>query len=412
MGTGWRSKVVRWAGAQYRVLQVWEALRLRGGWGAGLNRPVWVHVASVGEYEQGLPVIEALRDRGFPVVVTFFSPSGEQIVADAGRRGLVAWYLPFGGRGVIGRWLDMVSPCMALFIRYEHWLPYLRALRYRGIPVLNVAAYFGGGMSWVKRWWYRLVLSYYTRVLVQDLESARVAREILGVPSDKVVVVGDPRVDRVLALRREGAPRALEERLRVWTAGSYRLIIVGSSYSPEERMLVQVIRHFRGRAEFRDLRWVVVPHVVEASRLAWWEGTGLRVVRYSRLAKDPSLLADREVLLVDGYGLLKYLYRYGYLAVVGGGFARQVHSILEPVVWRVPVLTGPRLGSSREARVLEGRALWTFRTAQELQAHLTRLLTVEEEYRRAQEAIDAFLVRECGAVSRILDQLTPWLGTL
>ncbi len=408
MGIEFR-KVVRWVEAQRHVLQVWE--ERCGGFRGGSGPPVWMHVASVGEYEQGLPVIEALRERGIPVVVTFFSPSGEQILADAAHRGVVAWYLPFGGQSRVQRWLDSILPRLALFIRYEHWLPYLRALRSRGIPVFNVAAYFRGQLSWVKRWWYRTVLPYYTRVLVQDSESAQVAQEVLGLPLDKVVVVGDPRVDRVLALRREKVPQELQERLRVWISGPYRLIIVGSSYTPEEKMLAQIIRCFRDRSELSDLRWVVVPHVVEEGRLDWWvRHSGVRAIRYSRLGDDPGVLASYEVLLVDRYGLLKYIYRYGVLAVVGGGFNKQIHSVLEPIVWRLPVLVGPRLGSSREAWLLRDRALWVFHTANELQAHIIRLLS-NHEYQRAQSAIDAFLVAEQGAVARILQQLTPWLST-
>ena len=305
------------------------------------ERYVWFHAASLGEFEQGRPLMERLRREhpGYKILLTFFSPSGYEVRKHYEGADVVC-YLPFDTPGNVRSFLRLARPCMAFFIKYEFWNNYLHACRRRGIPVYSVSSIFRENQVFF-RWYgrsYSGVLRCVAHFFVQNEES----RELLARKGiTNVTVVGDTRFDRVLDIRRQAKELPLVEAFKQGRT----VQVAGSSWQPDEDL---IIPYFNAHPQ---LKLVLAPHVVSEEHLAEIEGKLKRpFVRYTQARPEEVSAAD--CLIVDCYGLLSSIYRYGEVAYVGGGFGVGIHNVPEAAVYGIPVLVGPNNGKFREAQDL------------------------------------------------------------
>lgn len=302
----------------------------------------WFHASSLGEFEQGRPVIERLRETHpeCRVVLTFFSPSGYES-AKKYQAADVVCYLPFDTRRNVARFLDIVQPQKAFFIKYEFWPNFLRGLKKRNIPTYSVSSIFRENQTFFKtfNWGYRKTLRCFTHLFVQNKDSKMLLANI-GV--DNVTVIGDTRFDRVVKIAADAKQLALVEAF----AQGNRVFVAGSSWGPDEDIF---LRYFN---EHPGWKLIIASHEVTEGRLAEiqskFKGS---CVRYTQATMDEVRAAD--CLLVDCFGLLSSIYRYGEVAYVGGGFGVGVHNLLEAAVYGMPVFFGPNNKKFQEAAKLK-----------------------------------------------------------
>ncbi len=331
-----------------KVQKMWQGERAAFGVLANKLDPkagyIWFHAASLGEFEQGRPLMEHVR-KDFPeykILLTFFSPSGYEVRKNYEGADIVC-YLPLDTRKNARRFLDMVQPKMAFFIKYEFWYNYLHELCLRNVPVYSVSSIFRPNQVFFK-WYgrqYAKVLGCFTHFFVQNEESKRLLK---GKGITCVDVVGDTRFDRVLKIKEEAKPLPVVEK---FIASSPHVFVAGSSWLPDEQIFIP---YFESRP---DWKLIIAPHVISEEHIEQITQLlkGKRVVRYTQASEMN--VGDADVLVIDCFGLLSSIYRYGQVAYVGGGFGAGIHNTLEAAVWGVPVFFGPNNQKFKEAQELK-----------------------------------------------------------
>lgn len=305
------------------------------------HRPViWMHCASLGEFEQGRPVMEALKSKypGYAIFLTFFSPSGYEIkkkypVAD------YVFYLPLDSHRNAIRLVGLLKPVLVLFVKYEFWFHYLKALNQYRIPVVLFSAYFQKDQPFFK-WYggiYRKMLGFYQQIFVQD-ETSRALLNGVGIPG--VQITGDTRFDRAVKIVSE--PQVFPNVAAF--KGDKKLIIAGSSWPEDEALLARAVEHLS------DFKLLIVPHETDSQNCSRILDSFAPDICFWNADND--LLAGKKMAIVNEVGKLAFLYRYADLVWIGGGFGKGIHNIIEPAVYGLPVFFGPRYQRFREAREL------------------------------------------------------------
>jgi 3-deoxy-D-manno-octulosonic-acid transferase len=307
---------------------------------------VWFHAASLGEFEQGRPLMERLRREHpeYKILLTFFSPSGYEVRKNYEGADIIC-YLPLDTIRNARRFLRAVRPCMAFFIKYEFWFNYLHILKHRQVPVYSVSSIFRPEQVFF-RWYgrqYGRVLKCFTHFFVQN-EQSRELLKTLGITD--VEVVGDTRFDRVLQIKEQAKQLPLVEQF-IRSAGNPHVFVAGSSWPPDEEIF---LRYFREHPEWT---LIIAPHVIGEDHLQQIEKLleGRKVVRYTEATVDN--VVDAEVLIINCFGLLSSIYHYADITYVGGGFGVGIHNTLEAAVWDVPVFFGPNNQRFQEAQGLK-----------------------------------------------------------
>lgn len=372
---------------QARTIEQLSQLRRPG------ERWVWFHAASVGEFEQGRMLIERLRQQQpeVKILLTFFSPSGYELRKDYPLVDMVA-YLPFATPLRAKRFLNILQPEKAIFIKYEYWPAYLRALKKRDIPTYIVCAIFRPTQSFF-RWWgmpYRSLLGKFTRLFVQD-DSSRELLAKYGI--DNVSVAGDTRFDRVHQVYLKTEPHPLVE---YFAQQSKKVVVAGSTWPRDEALLIRYLR------ENPEVRLVLVPHELTEQHLSeLFQRLSGRYVLLSEASKNN--LTDTQCLVVDRVGLLSSLYHYATVSYVGGGFGVGIHNTLEAAVYYSPVVFGPNCRKFREAeRLQQTGGGFVIHNYAELAACLDRLLDNPAE---AGKAAGDYVESELGATDKIFGQI-------
>ena len=323
---------------------------------------VWFHAASLGEFEQGRPLMEELRRQHpeYKILLTFFSPSGYEVRKNYQGADIIC-YLPLDTITNARRFLRTIRPVMAFFIKYEFWYNYLHILKHRGVPVYSVSSIFRPGQVFF-RWYgrqYAHVLKCFTRFYVQN----DISRELLNtIGIHEVSVVGDTRFDRVLQIKEAARQLPLIEQFK----GNAKCFVAGSSWQPDEEIFIPWLN------EHPEWKVIIAPHVIGEDHLLQIEKLleGRKVVRYSKLSENSDCeatlakrdceatlarreLSDADVLIIDCFGLLSSIYHYADVTYVGGGFGVGIHNTLEAAVWDVPVIFGPNNERFQEAQGLK-----------------------------------------------------------
>lgn len=319
---------------------------------------IWFHAASLGEFEQGRPLIERIRKQypQYKILLTFFSPSGYEVRKNYTGADIIT-YLPLDTILNARRFLRTVRPVMAFFIKYEFWYNYLHILKHRHVPTYSVSSIFRPDQIFF-RWYgrgYGRVLGCFTRFFVQNEESKRLLHSI-GI--SRVDVVGDTRFDRVLEIKAQAKELPIVEAFvnGVPQTGAEAgaqprrpagVFVAGSSWPPDEEIFIPYF------SKHRDWKLILAPHVIgeDHLHLIFELLKGRRVVRYTQTT--PEEAAQAEVLIIDCFGLLSSIYHYGQVAYVGGGFGVGIHNTLEAAVWNVPVFFGPNNRKFQEAQGLK-----------------------------------------------------------
>ena len=371
---------------------VYELLRQQKEDGA---KYIWFHAASLGEFEQGRPLIEKIRERypEYKILLTFFSPSGYEVRKNYKGADIVC-YLPLDKPRNVNKFLDIIQPCMAFFIKYEFWKNYLDELHKRNIPVYSISSIFRKEQIFFK-WYggtYRKVLANFDQLFVQNETSKRFLSKI-GI--NKVTVVGDTRFDRVLEIRQEAKDLPLVEAFK----GNSMTIVAGSSWQPDEDLFIEYFN------THPDIKLIIAPHVIDENHLVEIISKLKRpYVRYSKANEQNVKNAD--CLIIDGFGLLSSIYRYGEIAYVGGGFGVGIHNILEAAVYGIPVIFGPKYQKFMEAKqLLEENGAFSIKNYEELSQLLDKMISDTEYLTEVGANADNYVSKNLGASEKILDQI-------
>lgn len=367
---------------------------------------IWFHAASLGEFEQGRPLMERIR-KDYPqykILLTFYSPSGYEVRKNYEGADIIC-YMPVDTRLNAIRFLRLVRPVMAFFIKYEFWSNFLHILKHRNIPTYSVSSIFREDQVFFK-WYgrsYAGVLKCFTRFFVQNEESKRLLE---GIGITAVDVVGDTRFDRVLQIKEAVKQLPICEAFRTGVASSqsadvpyhdFKVFVAGSSWPPDENIFIPFFN------EHKDWRLLIAPHVIaeEHLKLILSLIKGKKVVRYTQTT--PEEAAEADVLIIDCFGLLSSMYNYGDVAYIGGGFGVGIHNTLEAAVWNMPVIFGPNNKKFQEAQgLLKSDGGFEINTYEDFSGLMSSLMNDEAFLKQAGDKAGAFVAHLAGATDKVL----------
>ena len=367
---------------------------------------IWFHAASLGEFEQGRPLMERIR-KDYPqykILLTFYSPSGYEVRKNYEGADIIC-YMPVDTRLNAIRFLRLVRPVMAFFIKYEFWSNFLHILKHRNIPTYSVSSIFREDQVFFK-WYgrnYAGVLKCFTRFFVQNEESKRLLE---GIGIKDVDVVGDTRFDRVLQIKEAAKQLPICEAFRTGVASSqsadvphhdFKVFVAGSSWPPDENIFIPFFN------EHKDWRLLIAPHVIaeEHLKLILSLIKDKKVVRYTQTT--PEEAAEADVLIIDCFGLLSSMYNYGDVAYIGGGFGVGIHNTLEAAVWNMPVIFGPNNKKFQEAQgLLKSGGGFEINTYEDFSGLMNSLMNDEAFLKQAGDKAGAFVAHLAGATDKVL----------
>ena len=367
---------------------------------------IWFHAASLGEFEQGRPLMERIR-KDYPqykILLTFYSPSGYEVRKNYEGADIIC-YMPVDTRLNAIRFLRLVRPVMAFFIKYEFWSNFLHILKHRNIPTYSVSSIFREDQVFFK-WYgrsYAGVLKCFTRFFVQNEESKRLLE---GIGITAVDVVGDTRFDRVLQIKEAAKQLPICEAFRTGVASSqsadvphhdFKVFVAGSSWPPDENIFIPFFN------EHKDWRLLIAPHVIaeEHLKLILSLIKGKKVVRYTQTT--PEEAAEADVLIIDCFGLLSSMYNYGDVAYIGGGFGVGIHNTLEAAVWNMPVIFGPNNKKFQEAQgLLKSGGGFEINTYEDFSGLMSSLMNDETFLKQAGDKAGTYVAHLAGATDEVL----------
>lgn len=357
------------------------------------DKVVWIHAASLGEFEQGRPVIEKIREQQpeYKILVTFYSPSGYEIRKNYAGADYI-FYLPIDTPGNAKKFLDVVHPEIAIIVKYEFWLNLLSELKHRGVRTYLISAIFRRNSIFFRSYGsiWRQALDSFEQMFVQNEESKVLLHEI---GFDNVVVAGDTRFDRVAEIARNVKKVPIVERFK----GDSPLFVAGSTWGPDEEILQTLIN------DNPQIKFVVAPHEMENSRIeriiAQTKGGA---VRYT-LCNEESDFSKIQVLILDTIGILSSVYGYATWSYIGGGFGVGIHNTLEAATFGLPIAFGPNYQKFKEARDMVALGAATkVESAEDLSAWFAPLRDDKSALQRAGSAAKSYTQRNQGATSLIM----------
>jgi 3-deoxy-D-manno-octulosonic-acid transferase len=356
------------------------------------DHPVWIHCASLGEFEQGRPVIEAIKKAmpGLKIVLTFFSPSGYEIRKNYPDADCIL-YLPADTPGNAARFINLINPRYVIFVKYEFWNNYISALYKNNIPIYLISGIFRPKQHFFK--WYgsffRLMLRKFERIFVQNQESLEL---LSGIGIRNISLAGDTRFDRVTQITETATNISQMGQFR----GDEKLFLAGSSWKQDEEIIARYINRFPGR-----MKWVFAPHEIDTPNIERLEK--LFNIKHVRFSEFNETSADARVMIIDNVGLLSSAYRYAFIASIGGGFGKGIHNILEPACWGVPVMFGPKHKEFMEAvDLINENGAMAFDSFGKFSDILEKWLTDELYYLKSSKAASFYVKKNTGATGKIL----------
>ena len=357
---------------------------------------IWFHAASLGEFEQGRPLIERIRKEypQYKILQTFFSPSGYEVRKNYDGADIVC-YLPIDTPSNVKKFVDLVDPCMVFFVKYEFWQNYLNTLNKKGVPVYSVSSIFRPNQIFF-RWYgkgYQQVLKTFAHLFVQNEESKQL---LAGIGVNNTTVVGDTRFDRVLDICAAAKQLPLVQKFK----GDALTFVAGSSWGPDEDIF---IKYFNTHPE---MKLIIAPHVVNDSHLKEIESKLQRsCVRYTKATEENVLQAD--CLIIDCYGLLSSIYRYGEISYIGGGFGVGIHNVLEAAVYGIPVIFGPNNKKFREAQhLLANKGGFEINSYEDFEQLMNKFLSDEAYLKQSGKAAGDYVKGNAGAMEKIMKRVT------
>ncbi len=356
---------------------------------------VWVHCASLGEFEQGRPLIEAIKTR-YPqkkIMLTFYSPSGYEVMKNYKQADYV-FYLPLDTYFNAKKFIELTSPKVVFFIKYEYWYNFLRILTKKNIPTYFVSAIFRENQLFFKWYgaWYRKMLKLPNHFFVQNEDSARLLKSL---SINNYTISGDTRFDRVASIIANARPLVEVENF----VNGNKVIVAGSSWRSEEALLFQYLRLNP------DVKAVIAPHEIEESNiqriLAQY---GEKAVAFSSI--NGKSIQHKQVLVIDCYGKLSSIYQYGKIAIIGGGFGVGIHNILEPATFGMPIIFGPNYERFKEAvDLVERNCAFPVNNVEEFNTVLNHLLRNSVTSEKISTLTSDYVALNVGATHKIFDKV-------
>jgi 3-deoxy-D-manno-octulosonic-acid transferase len=362
------------------------------------DRPIiWVHCASLGEFEQGRPLIEAIKKQHpeYQIFLTFFSPSGYEIrkyfeLAD------YIYYLPADTKSNARKLIELVNPEIVFFVKYEFWFHYIQELKKRNIPLYLVSAIFRENQLFFKNspWgkWYRKMLFGFKHFFVQDEQSV----ELLGrIGFRNVTKAGDTRFDRVAMIARNAKDIPLVEKFK----GNQQLLVAGSTWKPDEELLIEYIH------SHPEIKFIIAPHETKRRNIdRLISQLKTPVICYTEATEESVM--NKQVLLVDTIGLLSSVYRYADLAYIGGGFGVGIHNTLEAAIFGMPIVFGPNYLKFNEATTMVKLGVaYPVNDYSELKTILESLISDTEKREKIASACISFTQQNLGATQTIISKV-------
>ncbi len=361
---------------------------------------IWMHVSSLGEFEQGRPLIEELKNRyqHIGIVLTFFSPSGYEIrknypIAD------FIFYLPLDTQSNAERFYNLIQPHLVIFVKYDFWYFYIREAVRRKIPIILVSAIFRSNDIFFK--WYgslhRKMLKSFNEIFVQDEHS----KKLIETLHPNATIAGDTRCDRVIQISQSAQiPAIIRQR-------SYHrfVVVIGSAWKEDIEVIKPVFE------KFSDVYWIIAPHNIENQHLkALTNLLPQKFVWYSSLEKSPEL-ADYPILIIDNIGMLSSLYSIAQLAYIGGGFGKGIHNILEPAVYGIPVIFGPKYQKFNEAvSLIQKKGAFSIKNTSEALVVFSNLIQNTDKLKQAGIIARQYVIEHSGATNIILQRIEKYLS--
>lgn len=360
------------------------------------EKRIWIHAASLGEFEQGRPVIEQLKKQwpGIKIVLTFFSPSGYEIRKNYEYADYV-FYLPLDTRYNALRFIELIHPEFVIFVKYEFWRNFLFQLKKKQIPVYLVSAIFRKNQVFFRPWgrWYRQILHTYKHIFVQDQPSVELLKEF-GITNTSVS--GDTRFDRVYEIASNAVSIPLVEKF----TDRYFTIILGSSWKADEEILFGYIN---GKSP--DIRFIIAPHEIHEQNIdRITEHLKKKYLKFSEQAQES--VNESDVLIIDNIGLLSSIYRYGKIAYIGGGFGSGIHNILEAATFGLPILFGPNYKKYKEALdLVSSGGAFEVNNATQAGQLLDKLIHDRDFYHKSSKTARDYVEKNRGACNKIVGSL-------
>lgn len=359
---------------------------------------VWLHAASLGEYEQGKPLIQKLRAQHpeYTFLVTFFSPSGYEVKKNDKDIDIVA-YLPADTRRNAQRFLQIVKPTAAYFVKYEYWYNFIRELNRNKIPCYYLSAIYRPSQYFFKPYgkWFARQLQKCTHFFVQNEQSQKLLNQI-GIA--QVTITGDTRFDRVFAIAQKNESLAFVEEFK----GAGKLLVAGSTWQPDEQVLVNVfekIKHF-------GYKMILAPHLIDKEHIESIKKlfSQEKVICFSNI--NGKNLAEYDVLVIDAIGFLSKVYKYADVAHIGGAFATGLHNTLEAAVFGIPLFFGPHYSKFNEAiELVDRQGAFSIHSAEEMKKIMEEFETNTELYYRTCRICEKYVKENLGACDKILAQI-------
>lgn len=358
---------------------------------------IWIHASSLGEFEQGRPIIEAIKAH-YPeqkIAITFFSPSGYEVRKNYPKADLIC-YLPFDLPNNVNRFLNILKPKQAIFIKYEFWGNYLNALAKRNIPTYIISAIFRPSQIFFRPYggYFRKILQNFEHLYVQDENSKKLLKDI-GIT--KVSVTGDTRFDRVLEIRSQAKELPLIEQF----SKEKFTLIAGSSWPKDEEIFIDYFnRH-------PEMKLIIAPHEIHEEHIQFiLSRLNRTTIRYTQA--DEKNIQKADCIIIDCFGLLSSIYRYGQVAYVGGGFGAGIHNVPEAAVYSIPVIFGPNHKKFKEAKelIIAGGG-FSISKSEDFKLVMDRLLKNKEFLSKAGITAGQYIQNNSGASKKILKELYP-----
>jgi 3-deoxy-D-manno-octulosonic-acid transferase len=355
------------------------------------NTTIWMHCASLGEFEQGRPLIENIKKQqpNTKILITFFSPSGYEVQKNyTGADSIL--YLPINTKQSAIDFIDAINPHLVIWVKYDYWSHYLLQLKEKNIPTLLISAKFRNSQpffKWYGSYWKKL-LSCFTQIFVQDEASIKLLQHI---HIDHITLVGDTRFDRVLAIVQQHNEISIAQTF----CGNHKTIVAGSTWEEDEEELC----HFANNN--LHIKFIIAPHQIEEDRLKDIEKLFKHSMRFSQYQTN----ATANVLIIDNIGMLSTLYKYGTICYIGGGFGGNgVHNILEAAVYGKPILFGPEYEKYKEATdLVELEGAFEIENAIELEEVINELFEDPELYKTTCAISQKYVQTNAGSSQKIMD---------
>ncbi len=361
------------------------------------NDLLWFHCASLGEFEQGRPVIEAVKRKypGISILLTFFSPSGYEIRKNYEFASYVC-YLPLDRPGYARKFINIVKPKAVFFVKYEFWFNYLKQLKKKQIPVFLISGLFREKQHFFRFYghWFKKHLYIFDHFFVQNQYSKELLKNH-GITN--ATTSGDTRFDRVMEIAEKVKKIPNIEVFK----DNKKILIAGSTWPPGEDIIIELIN----KTSFKDLKYIIAPHNVSKSHIKSIEKKlEKRSLRFTQL--DHTNIKDVDVIIVDCIGYLSSLYQYGWIAYIGGGFGKSIHNILEPATFGLPIIFGPQYKKFMEANdLVELKGAFPIQGQKQFNALIQSFYAGAEKYDSSSKTVKSYIEKNSGATGKILDYL-------